>query len=40
MLILGTGASEAIPNPFCDCEVCQKAMSSHDPREKLGQRSG
>ncbi len=36
MLFLGTGASEAIPNPFCDCEVCRKALNSNDPREKRG----
>lgn len=36
MIFLGTGASEAIPNPFCECEVCRKAMASHDPREKRG----
>ena len=34
MIFLGTGASEAIPNPFCDCEVCRKALTSNDPREK------
>lgn len=36
MIFLGTGASEAIPNPFCTCEVCRKAMASADPREKRG----
>ncbi len=36
MIFLGTGASEAIPNPFCECEVCRKALSSDDPREKRG----
>ena len=36
MIFLGTGASEAIPNPFCECEVCRKAMESADPREKRG----
>ena len=36
MIFLGTGASEAIPNPFCDCEVCRKALASNDPREKRG----
>lgn len=36
MIFLGTGASEAIPNPFCECEVCRKAMASDDPREKRG----
>lgn len=29
-IILGTGASEAIPSPFCDCDVCNNA------REKGG----
>ena len=36
MIFLGTGASEAIPNPFCECEVCRKALASDDPREKRG----
>ncbi len=36
MIFLGTGASEAIPNPFCDCEVGRKALISNDPREKRG----
>ncbi len=36
MIFLGTGASEAIPNPFCTCEVCRKAMTSRDHREKRG----
>lgn len=36
MIFLGTGASEAIPNPFCDCEVCRKALASSDSREKRG----
>ncbi len=36
MIFLGTGASEAIPNPFCECEVCRKALTSDDPREKRG----
>ena len=36
MIFLGTGASEAIPNPFCECEVCRKALNSNDPREKRG----
>ena len=36
MIFLGTGASEAIPNPFCECEVCRKALASSDPREKRG----
>lgn len=26
-IILGTGASEAIPSPFCDCEVCNNARA-------------
>lgn len=26
-IILGTGASEGIPAPFCDCEICAKARS-------------
>ncbi len=34
MIFLGTGASEAIPNPFCECEVCRNALISNDPREK------
>ena len=25
MQFLGTGAAEMVPNPFCDCEVCQRA---------------
>ncbi len=25
MLFLGTGAAELFPNPYCDCEVCQRA---------------
>ena len=25
MLFLGTGAAELYPNPFCDCETCQRA---------------
>ena len=36
MIFLGTGASEGIPNPFCECEVCRKALASSDPREKRG----
>ena len=36
MIFLGTGASEAIPNPFCTCEVCRKARTSRDHREKRG----
>ena len=36
MIFLGTGASEAIPNPFCECEVCRKALASDDPKEKRG----
>ena len=36
MILLGPGASEAIPNPFCECEVCRKALASSDPREKRG----
>lgn len=27
-IILGTGASEAIPSPFCDCEVCNFARAN------------
>ncbi len=34
MIFLGTGASEAIPNPMCGCEICQKALMSPDPRER------
>ena len=30
MKFLGTGAAEGIPNPFCNCRVCQNA------REKKG----
>ena len=36
MIFLGTGASEGIPNPFCECEVCRNALKSGDPREKRG----
>lgn len=36
MIFLGTGASEAIPNPFCECEVCRRALASDDPKEKRG----
>ena len=25
MLFLGTGAAELFPNPYCDCDVCQRA---------------
>lgn len=25
IIFLGTGAAEAIPSPFCDCEVCNRA---------------
>lgn len=36
MIFLGTGASEGIPNPFCNCEVCRKARESGDPKEIRG----
>ena len=25
--VLGSGAAEAIPNPYCQCSVCQQARS-------------
>ena len=33
MIFLGTGASQLIPNPFCDCRVCRYARQANDPRE-------
>lgn len=36
MIFLGTGASEGIPDPFCNCEVCRKARESGDLREIRG----
>lgn len=36
MIFLGTGASEGIPDPFCNCDVCRKARESGDPREIRG----
>ena len=34
MIFLGTGAAESIPNPICNCRVCQNALNSKDPKEK------
>lgn len=28
MLFMGTGAAEMYPNPYCDCDVCQRARKS------------
>ncbi len=28
MLFLGTGAADVLPNPFCDCPVCQEARQN------------
>ena len=36
MIFLGTGASEGLPDPFCNCAVCRKARESGDPREIRG----
>ena len=36
MIFLGTGASEGLPDPFCNCDVCRKARESGDPREIRG----
>ena len=33
MIFLGTGAAQLIPNPFCNCRVCQNARKSGNPRE-------
>lgn len=32
MIFLGTAASECFPNPFCECESCQKSRNSDDPK--------
>ena len=39
MIFLGTGAAEAIPNPICNCRVCQNALNSKDPKEKRSRSS-
>ena len=28
MKLIGTGAAEAIPNPFCDCSICENARQT------------
>lgn len=33
MIFLGTGGSESIPNPYCQCPVCSHARTSEDPRD-------
>ena len=32
MRSLGTGAAELYPNPYCDCEVCERARRAKEIR--------
>ena len=32
MRFLGTGAAELYPNPYCDCEVCERARRAKEIR--------
>lgn len=35
MLFLGTGAAELVPNPFCDCPLCQRIRAGKElPRKR------
>ena len=35
MLFLGTGAAELVPNPFCDCGLCQRIRAGQElPRKR------
>lgn len=34
MVFLGTGAAELLPNPYCECKICQNARYTNDFREK------
>lgn len=35
MFFFGTGAAEMVPNPFCDCPVCERARQSGEtPRKR------
>ena len=35
MLFLGTGAAELVPNPFCNCDLCQRIRTSQElPRKR------
>lgn len=36
MRFLGTGAAELYPNPYCDCEVCERARRAK--RDSAAQR--
>ncbi len=34
MQFLGTGAAELVPNPFCECALCQKVRRGGDARDR------